>query len=77
MEFHLAGDVHGHVLRGGGGDVADLAVMRGGALLPDAHHVRPALVLAATQTRLYADLITLARHMCSQPLAPVPVLRAT
>ena len=49
---HLAGNVHGHVLRGGGGDVADLAVVAAGAQGARAAHVHPSLVLAPAQVRL-------------------------
>ena len=49
---HLAGNMHGHVLRRRGGDVTDLAVVRGGPLHAHAHNIRSALVLAPSQVRL-------------------------
>ena len=51
-DAHLASDVHGHVLRGGGCDVADLAVVAAGALHAHAAHLHAPLVLAAAQVRL-------------------------
>ena len=48
----LAGDVHGHVLRGGGGDVADGAVVRAWPRGPRTAHLHAPLVLAAAQVRL-------------------------
>lgn len=64
----LAGDVHGHVLGGGGGDVADLTVVRGGALHAHAHHVPPPFVLAAPQVRLRASSMTFGNSYCTDEM---------
>jgi len=50
----LAGHVHGHVLRGGGGDVADDAVVRRRARRARARHLHAPLVLAPAVVRLRA-----------------------